>query len=555
MAGAASGATATATGTFTSPGPNDGDTATLTYGSGSVATVTASAATAASVMGTFTANTSTGQTATIGSLTVHSVPGGQVTFTGEPAAGDTVTVGATTYTFETTCSSGPACVVRSGTTSTNGANLAIAINGTCMSNHSDCDVTSGANTSVTAANASGVVTLTSKASPPAAYTLSESAANTTVATGARGTGSNTGTNFVIGVTNASSDTINDAASLAAAIAGNSGTAGATATSSGATVTVTSTTFGTGGNGKASTETLSNFTWTATTLMGGAAPQSGDAFFAITNSTGTALSLTSIASNFATAVAAESHDVGVPVTTSPSAGVVTVTSSVPGALGNGVTLAESMTDFTWNHATLTGGVGQASIVAYHNLYSSCTAPVPSTFWSYFTGGTVQTSPVLSLDGKQLAFVQSSSGGVASLVLLKWASASVTAGSPVTLTTSTASAYPACVAPCMLTLTFNGSHNDTNSSPYYDYSGDALYVGDDNGTLHKFTPVFGGGTPAEIITAPWPIALTNSAGMVSTSPVFAINNGIYIGTARTSNTGTTGGLFLPREPNDGSPDHLG
>ena len=210
----------------------------------------------------------------------------------------------------------------------------------------------------------------------------------------------------------------------------------------------------------------------------------------------------------------------------------------------------MTDFTWNHATLTGGVGQASIVAYHNLYSSCTAPVPSTFWSYFTGGTVQTSPVLSTDGKQLAFVQTT-GTTASLVLLKWASASVTAGSPVMLTTTTASNYRACTAPCMLTLTFNGSHNDTNSSPYYDYSSDVLYVGDDNGALHKFTPVFLGGTPAEIITSPWPIPLTSSAGMQTTSPVFAINNGIYIGTARTSNFGTNPGGYLYRiDPTTGA-----
>src|SRR5271155_5810176 len=135
VAGAAAGATAAATGTFSSTGPDDGDSVTLTYGSGSVATVTASAAEAASVMGTFTANTSTGQTATIGSLTVHSVPGGQVTFTGEPAAGDTVTVGSTTYMFETTCSSGPACVVRNSTAGTNGANLAIAIAATCSSMH------------------------------------------------------------------------------------------------------------------------------------------------------------------------------------------------------------------------------------------------------------------------------------------------------------------------------------------------------------------------------------------------------------------------------------
>ena len=91
---------------------------------------------------------------------------------------------------------------------------------------------------------------------------------------------------------------------------------------------------------------------------------------------------------------------------------------------------------------------------------------------------------------------------------------------------------CSAPCMLTLTFNGSHNDTNSAPYYDYTSDVLYVGDDNGTLHKFTPVFNGGTPAEIITSPWPVALTNSAGMQTTGPVFAINNGIYIGSAKTA-----------------------
>ena len=294
VAGAASGATATAAGTFTSTGPVDGDTVTLTYGSGSVATVTASAAKAASVMGTFTANASTSQTATIGSLTVHSVPGGQVTFTGEPAAADTVTVGCDDVHFRNhvQCRSGVRC-------SQTPARLPTGRIWRRDQQHlqwqstRDLRRTSGANTSVTAASSAGIVTLTSRASPPGTYTLSENAGSTTVATGARGIGSNTGTNFVIGVTNASSVTTNDAASLAAAIAGNSGTAGATATSTGATVTVTATTPGTGGNGKASTETLSNFTWTATTLMGGAAPQSGDAFFAITNSTGTALSLTVI----------------------------------------------------------------------------------------------------------------------------------------------------------------------------------------------------------------------------------------------------------------------
>jgi hypothetical protein len=547
VAGAAAGANAAATGTFSSTGPNDGDTATLTYGSGSVATITATAAETASATGTFSANTSTGQTATIGgTLVLHSVPGGQVTFSGEPAVGDTVSVGATTYIFETTCTAGPACVVRSGTTTTQATNLSDAINSTCAVGHGDCDVTSGANTSVTAATSgSSVVTLTSRATPPAAYTLSESAGGTTVATGARGTGSNSGTNFVIGVTNGSSVTTNDAASLAGDIAANGSGVGVTATSTGAVVTVTATTAGTGGNSISLAEGLSSFTWSGATLSGGAAPQTGDNFFAITNATGTALTLGTITSNFATAVTNESADVGVPVTASASGGVATLapTAAAPGSLGNGVALTESMTNFVWNHGTMTGGVGQASIIAYSNLYSSCGGAVPSVLWSYFTGGTVQTSPVLSLDGKQVAFVQTT-GTTANLVLLKWASATVTAGSPVTLTTTTASAYSTCTAPCMLTIAFNGAHNDSNSSVYYDYSGDAIYVGDDNGSLHKFTPIFNGGTPAEFLTSPWPVALTNSAGMQTTGPVYAINNGIYIASARTSNTGTAPGGYLYR-----------
>jgi hypothetical protein len=540
VAGAAAGATATATGTFSSTGPTNGQTATLTYGSGATATVTATAATDASGTGTFTGNPNSTQTATIGgTLVLKGVPGGQITVTADPAGGNTLTVGSTTYTFHATCTTAP-CIVHAGVTTTDATNIADAINNTCVS-ATHC-IVSAANTSVTASVAGSTVTLTSVASPPVnPYTLSTNDPGVSPAIGARGTGSNTGTNFIIGVTNASAATTNDATSLAATIAANGAGPGVTSTSSGATVTVTATTTGTAGNAITLAESLGNFTWSGATLSGGAALQGGANFFAITNASGTALSLNSIASNFATAVAAEATANGVPVTASSNLAVATVTSSVPGSLGNGVALAETLSNFVWSGTgTLSGGVGQANIVAYNNLYSSCGGTVPTTFWSYFTGGTMQTSPTLSLDGTQVAFVQSSGGGVASLVLLKWKSAAVTAGSPVTLTTSTASAYPACAAPCMLTLTFNGSHNDTNSSPYYDYTSDTIYVGDDNGSLHKFTPVFGGGTPAEVTTT-WPVALTNSAGMVSTSPVAVSGGSVYVGTARTGGFSTTGGYF--------------
>jgi hypothetical protein len=71
----------------------------------------------------------------------------------------------------------------------------------------------------------------------------------------------------------------------------------------------------------------------------------------------------------------------------------------------------------------GPSGQANIIAYDNLYSSCNGGTPTIYWAYNTGGTVVTSVVLSIDGTQVAFVQSS-GDVVSLVLLTWKASSGT-----------------------------------------------------------------------------------------------------------------------------------
>jgi hypothetical protein len=60
----------------------------------------------------------------------------------------------------------------------------------------------------------------------------------------------------------------------------------------------------------------------------------------------------------------------------------------------------------------------------------------------------------------------------------------------------------------------TRTDHNSSPFYDYVTDKLYVGDDGGRLRQFTGVFKG-VPAEVITAPWPFGL--GASVRTTSPV--------------------------------------
>ena len=139
---------------------------------------------------------------------------------------------------------------------------------------------------------------------------------------------------------------------------------------------------------------------------------------------------------------------------------------------------------------------------------------------------QTSPVLSFhdDGAQVAFVQRV-GTVASLVLLKWSSSSPgTLGAPTTPTSVTPADYRACSAPCMTVMALSGDPDSTNSSPYVDYAGDALYVGDDTGKLHQFTGVFQG-TPAEA-GSPYPVQVAATTSIMS-SPVFDGTSTVYIG----------------------------
>ena len=196
------------------------------------------------------------------------------------------------------------------------------------------------------------------------------------------------------------------------------------------------------------------------------------------------------------------------------------------------------DFVVFNTSKAGGTGQASIVAYNELYSGLCSGVPTVRWAYSTGGTIKTSVVLSADGSQVAFIHS--GSVASLVLLKWApSTSESVTSPLTLTAVSNASYPGCTAPCITTLTFVNNVSDTKSAPFYDYTNDIIYVGDDNGYLHKFTSVFKG-SPTEVTTAgsPW---TSVQSGDVLTSPV--LDSGasppvVFVGVV---NSGSSGGYL--------------
>jgi hypothetical protein len=250
-------------------------------------------------------------------------------------------------------------------------------------------------------------------------------------------------------------------------------------------------------------------------------------------------------NLAAAINRNGVTVGVSATSSD--GVVTIVANAVGPAGNGITLASTAAlntqlFMTLGGTNLAGGVNggvQPTLVAYNQLYkTTCQATQtnagsPNIRWQVNTGtgAIVETSPVLSFDGTQVAFVQRtaaatstsstslSPGQTAELVLLKWAATGPTMSAP--SLAPDAAAYRTCSAPCMFKFALGA--NNQNSSPYVDYANDRIYVGDAYGRLHRFDNVFNG-TP--VAATSWPV--TVSSGNMLSSPVFdSVSNQVFVG----------------------------
>jgi hypothetical protein len=203
--------------------------------------------------------------------------------------------------------------------------------------------------------------------------------------------------------------------------------------------------------------------------------------------------------------------------------------------------DCINDFVVFNTSRAGSTTKPSIIAFNQLYSTqgvvgglCNRNGPSVKWSYNTNpgadttGTTVTSPVLSLDGTKIAYVETriNTKGGAMLHILKWKAGQGTSATPVA-PNQIVTNWSTCAAgnSCIVNITFNGAQPDTNSAPFYDYSLDVLYVGDDKGVLHKFTPVLTG-VPAEVVDGSWPI--TVNAGAILSSPVFDAGSGnIFVG----------------------------
>ena len=184
----------------------------------------------------------------------------------------------------------------------------------------------------------------------------------------------------------------------------------------------------------------------------------------------------------------------------------------------------------------GSSSQANIVGVNNLYNgTCSGTVPSVLFAYEVGtGQVYNSPVLSLDGTKIAFVETISGGSKFHVLTIGNDGN--AGCATHIAPCNGASYDAPAVPGVnnnaadVAITMSGDVSDTFSSPFIDYTHDIAYVGDDSGYLHKFTGVFTG-TPAEVTTNGWPLQVSTdaNAGLGLTSPTYdSVSQDIFVAT---------------------------
>jgi hypothetical protein len=179
------------------------------------------------------------------------------------------------------------------------------------------------------------------------------------------------------------------------------------------------------------------------------------------------------------------------------------------------LAGSCTnDFIVYPVNVNGSATQPNIVAFDNLYSGtaggngiCNRAAPvnddgvsaTVLWSYnvhaiAAGGAVATSPVLSLDGTKVAFVESAAGNAAHFHVLAWKSGDglatnkQTVTSPASITTFAANTPLSAGTATDLALGAAATGTDSLSSPYIDYAHDTAYIGNDVGVLFRVKNVF-------------------------------------------------------------------
>ena len=252
-------------------------------------------------------------------------------------------------------------------------------------------------------------------------------------------------------------------------------------------------------------------------------------------------------------------------------------SITGNPATSLTLAVAANAGAATSEAITVG-GQPNIVSLTNLYSGpaggfCNRPpgpnddgVSATVLASYNvsavGGAIATSPSISLDGTEAAFVETVPGTTAHFHVLAASTQGLDPNNaqdtlfPQTIPLSSfVTLAPAIGSGHSTDLTL-GTTGDTNSSPFIDYLTDQAYVGNDAGVLFRINNVFctlpacqGGGTPAPSLDATWGTAgaLTTGCPGELTGPVVDQVGHVFVGCSDGKLYGyTSAGVALTGSP---------
>jgi len=223
----------------------------------------------------------------------------------------------------------------------------------------------------------------------------------------------------------------------------------------------------------------------------------------------------------------------------------------------IALTNCPNDYVVFPINVPGSSTQPNIAGFNYLYSGgttgpeglCNGVTPATpavtgstysaavYFSYNVnaiGGAVLTSPVISLDGTKIAFVESKSGTAPHFHVLAFkAGDGFLSGSPTSVAspvgiTSFVSAQPTAVLTAQATdLSYSSGctagNGNSNSSPFVDYTNDVAWVGDDCGNLIKLQHIFTTAAPTADSTFNGGNPFVVCSGHKTTGPVYDFNTG--------------------------------
>ncbi len=188
--------------------------------------------------------------------------------------------------------------------------------------------------------------------------------------------------------------------------------------------------------------------------------------------------------------------------------------------------DCVNDYVVFGLAVAGSATQANLVAFNNLYVDptghgngfCAGTAPNLMFAYNVttpagGGQIQTSPVISLDGKKIAFIESTAAGNPGPTIfhvLTW----TTGGTIIAPLTPTSAS--------MASQLVSASATDSTSSPWIDYSADSAYMGTDDGNVYQVTGVYHG--TLALSGGTWPVMTATNYRL--TAPVLDSGLGLLM-----------------------------